>query len=208
MSPDTHTPEAYESTPSFRMALRRHIVASLKGRTLAGLAVFDSRSTDIRTDEQPALNVLATEEGGSNFSASPKSFERTLSVYVDVYCAGVPGDENPSELVDALCSQVEQGLAQAQFEITQGVRNDESNPGLGFNPTKSGYRGTSMDADADGKELVAGARITWELVYVTEVDESAFDSANLTPFDIAEAAIDFDGDGAADTIDTVEQEQE
>ena len=211
MTPTTLELDRYQPDESVRMAFRHYVVATLKDRTLAGCRVYDNRVTDPQREEQPCIVVSTKDEPASRFQSAPTAYERTLTLWVDIFAEATEGDRAPQDLVDVMASQVERALTLAQMGIIQAIfeadRTGADCP-FAFNPDKSGLTGTAMDQDADGIRLEAGARISWILVYVTEVDEAELVVEEITPFELGSVTWDLGGDGEIDAEDDIRPAQE
>lgn len=198
-------------TGSARAMMRKHVVARLCGRTLAGNRVFDNRVTRPDTEEQPCIYVLVKDEPAERFEDTPVSYDRNLTLYLEVYAHGGVGDPNPADLIDAICNQVEHQMQAVQRDLVlEQIRAGQEGEDLGwcFNPDKSGLQGTSMDADAEGIQLEAGARVTWSLSYVTRFDESELDGEEVLPLEGINAHWDLNSDGEINATDDIELLQE
>lgn len=189
---------------SVRRALRRFVVATLKGRTKAGSSVFAMRPSPPQRAELPAIFVHSKDEPTSRFQVTPTAYERTLRLWIDVYAE--EGDVDRSEdLVDEIAAEVEHLMELVAHSLTEASRRPECP--FGFNPDKSGLAETQMDTDDEGARLEAGCRITWELVYVVEIDEAVLLADKIEPFRVASLGWDVDGDGLAEVSDTVPMPQ-
>jgi len=208
-TPPTLETERWLPVPSARMALRKYVVASLRDRTLVGCRVYDARSTPPRDDDESSIFVHCKDERAELFQDTPRAYVRTLQCWIDIYERATEGDENPADLVDAIAAQVEAIMHLVEHEITQAQLADALDDPLtwSLHRGRSGYQGTSMDQDDEGHQLEAGARITWNLTYVTEVGEDQLLADKITPFDRATVAWDLDADGEIDATDAIHLEQ-
>ena len=209
--PTNLAPESDQHPASIRMMLRHHAVSRIVNETLAQHRVYDNRPDRPEPEEQPCVYVHTKDEAASRFGDAPTEYERTLTLWIDIYASATPMDVNPVDLVDVIAAQAERQMLLVQHDITAAqiaAREEGVELGWGFNPDKSGLQGTSMDTDAEGRQLDAGARITWNLVYVQQYDETAFLPEEITPMSIAGVKWDVDGDGAVDAEDDIELAQD
>ena len=174
-----------------RKAIRRAAVCALKGRTVAGQAVFDSRSdVFVPSGEGPiVLCVYALEDVPAPESTidSPRFYGRDLELAVEVLLEEGLTGERREALVDDLLEQIENVLAAL---VPRLHRVKVEGRALEVSPSKSALDGVEIGLERNGRALVGQARLDYDVHDGTE-DEPLAECDELFDFDALEVSWDF-----------------
>ena len=138
-----------------RKQIRDRIVALLdSGVALVGGRVYNSRVYALTQSKLPAITVYIGSEDSSLVTVGSKTLMRTVSVSVDIYeNATASLDDN----LDALAVQVEESIA-ADFQLN-GLAKDAV------------LVSTEIDFSGESEQPVGVARLTFNVRYVTSVED-------------------------------------
>lgn len=168
-----------------RQIIREAVVALLLSKTAAGTRVWPSRMRHVSSRDLPAIGVYTTEEASPLSDASPRKYERTVTVVVDCIVAG---DSGLDDALDALVLQVEDLL---MADPTWGGKADDS-----------ALMRTTIGLVSNGRTEDGCATLEFEADYETspgQVDPSSLD-------DFATAGVDYDlapADGTPEIQDLI-----
>lgn len=184
-----------------RQLIREKVAALLKDKTNAGSRVWPSRVRHWNAHKFPAIGVYTPDENSDLADASPRRYDRTVTVLVECLATA---DEGLDNAIDTLAAQVEAVLL--ADPTWGGVAGDPSSPG-----TPTALMGTTTGFDGEGENVTACLIMTWEADYVTrplDADPTTLDEFRTAhvDWDLAEPEPDADPD-AEDTI-TLEQPEQ
>lgn len=125
------------------------------GVPLVSSRVYGSRVYPLTEAKLPAITVYAGGEASELNTMGLKTLSRTLSVSVDVYARAT---QTLDDDLDAICVQVENAIA-AQYTLN----------GLSKNTVLSS---TDIDFSGDAEQPVGVARLTFDVLYHTSIDDA------------------------------------
>ncbi len=149
--------------------IRAAIADRLRNRIPAvGDAVSTNRADEVWDRHLPAIVVYTKSETLERVEQAPPSYDCTARVVVEVLASDVDGSPMDDQL-DDVCQAVRDLLfldPRLSVELPDMVRDAKL---------------VSVDSTVEdgGERLIAGARMTWEYVYVDEAPEG--DPADLWP---------------------------
>lgn len=133
-----------------RQAIRAKIVALIKGKTIAGNSVYASQIRPVGQDELPRIHVYANKENIGVYQESPREYERTLTISVEIQAKA---DENLDNTLDGLAEQVEKLLHQDHTlgELCRDVVLTDA----------------ELNITAEGETLIGACILTYVVTYYT-----------------------------------------
>lgn len=158
-----------------RMAVRKWFRERLQNRTDAGTRIGSNRAEAYWSEDEVGMSVYTLDEDLEIQNDTPRMYNRVLEVAVELYVPGEPAEDpeglgvEHSDRVDRICWQVE--CAIDPFLPQLAKCRDECDEELCVNPSKSRLRRVETEFDEKGRELQGSARLIWEIVYGTDVDE-------------------------------------
>lgn len=174
-----------------RKAIRRAAVCALRGRTIAGQSVYDSRSeVFVPSGEEPILLAVYTLEdvpAPESTIDSPRWYGRDLELAVEVLLEEGLSGERREALLDDLLEQVENVLAAL---VPRLHRVKVEGRGLEVSPSKSGLERVEMSFERNGRALAGAARLVYLVHYGSE-DEPLGECDDLLDLDSLEVSWDF-----------------
>ncbi len=177
-----------------RQILREKVSALLSlGGTAAGSRVWPSRSRPWLSNKVPAIGVYTVEEDSPAANVSPRRYDRTVTVLVELHLDAQ--DERLDDAMDGLAKQVEDILL--------------ADPTWGGVADDSALMGTTMGFSAQGEVERGVVLMQFEADYTTRPGQA--DAATLDDFRTAEVNWDLrphDPDADPDATDTVTLPQE
>lgn len=147
-----------------RKNIRTALIERLRGKTAAEDRVFENKATPLFSQEPPAILVYALDEEVDFFTKSPRVYRHRLRVAIELAVV-----EESSIRLDAHIDDLSEQI----------IRLLEADRELGGTCEDLYLQRFEMALGAEGKQLAGGARLTYEIVYLTEQGESDPDA--LTP---------------------------
>lgn len=139
-----------------RKQIRDKFISLLSnGASLVSTRVYGSRVYPLTEAKLPAITVYAGGETSALQTMGQKTLTRTLSVNVDVYAKATATLDDD---IDAICVQVEHAIAN-QYTLN----------GLSKNTVLSS---TDIDFSGDTEQPVGVARLTFDVLYHTDIDDA------------------------------------
>lgn len=178
-----------------RKAIRAKVVELLKANPplSVGDRVYANRATPLDEDSVPCILVYLLEEQAEFFDA-PARFRRTCQVAVEAVVMPQGGDNPPA---------VDDDLDDLITEIEARLTSDER---LGGVAAGSSITNIEFEFDGAGRQVLAGARIKLEVVYLAELPPDK--TGTLDNFERANVQTDLaPSDGSVESEDQVELEQ-
>lgn len=93
-----------------RKEIREMLVTAIKGETLAGDRVFDSRTVNAGEGELPAISVFGGSESVDRLCSSPVVERRTYEIEIKVLVASMESEAEVEQQLDAIASKLEEIL--------------------------------------------------------------------------------------------------
>lgn len=196
MSDPTPIPDPPQLTHP-RQLIREKVAALLLDATNAGKRVWPSRTRHFEARRLPAIGIYTLEDAATVADASPRRYDRTVTVVVEILATA---DDELDNVLDVLAAQVEAVLL---ADKTLGGVADDSAMGK----TSIGFA-----AADEGEQPFACLAMEFEADYTTRpglVDAATLDAFKTAHFDWDLGSPDPDGpDGVIDAEDTATLEQE
>lgn len=149
-----------------RQLIRERVIARLKNATIAGANVFNSRPTTAWPDVMPAIVVFTGRDDIELFRQAPRVFKARVSVHVELFVEsrqlGAPPALVPAhQTLDLLIEQVE-----ALLDSDPLLRDALTGEAAAAECPENGVQlSIETDFDRDNRNVVGGARVTWQYVY-------------------------------------------
>jgi hypothetical protein len=161
----------------YRTKLRQLIIQLLKGNTLAGDQVFDSRLVAWDENKLPAISVSTSSQNGNALHASQiPSFETIVTIQIEAVIAANTKDW--AERLDNLCEQIEDAL----FRNVNFTSNEQIKYSYiqNYNTNMKYYDGGEYPIASSEMELVFSInRIFFEPIVKDEFDTLGVESKNI-----------------------------
>jgi hypothetical protein len=132
-----------------RQEIRDAVVTMLSG--LAGGRVYSNRELAIEADSLPAINVYTVEEDAAPFTASQKTYRRTLTLVIDVLAKNVD-DAVLDNTLDDLAESVEAALVADTTASGKAI--------------DTRLTSTTVTRDSSGEVPIGVLKLTYQAVYI------------------------------------------
>lgn len=177
---------------SERKKIRKTVERILKAAKipLVGNDVFSQRSIPTDHDELPVILIYPRTENVERNDESPKSYQRNLSLEIEIQTTANDDSQLADELDDL--SQCVEDVIEGSKELADLVNDLD-------------LKSTLYDTDSEGSSPIGSVRLNYDLEYYTD---EARDDEDLVPFKRAHTDWHLEGDEEKDAEDDFKFSQE
>lgn len=178
-----------------RQIIRDAVKTMLTDATSVGDKVVTNISTPLWRDKLPYIVIWTQSEDVTEFEVAPRSIKRALALIVEVHVTDVE-NVNCQNTLDDIALEVENLMA---VDHTLGGTCEDHI-----------LQSVELAFLGEGDQPVSVCRMTFEVLYVTDVPTSMDDQnthANIENFAGADVQIDVGADDQIDAEDTIDVEE-